>query len=360
VQTLSQLAQDIREGHKHGMNLGSMMQCIAVSKGNADHALAYARTHCKTRPAVIDALEARVKAAVAPGTAGTGGWAAELVLPSPMASEYVNLISPLTLLGRINFRKVPFNVRFARADTGTSAGFVGEGNPIPISAMSFDLLTLGYSKLGAISTITNSLANFSSPDAAALIAADHVRAAAKAADLALINPAAAVPNVSPASITFGATTIASSGATSVETLADLKTAFDAFTTAGVPLSESVLIISEATALAWGLLATASGNLLLPQLNGVQGGNILGVPVVVSLFPITCAVLVHPDSIAVADAGVELDITKESSLAFDSAPGSPTTLQSLWQANMTGLRSLRYINWLVRRAAGVFVITGTPT
>jgi HK97 family phage major capsid protein len=343
---------------KHGHNIGALFQALTLAKGNKEIAAAIAYEKFKgTRPVVQE----HIKASIAAGTGVDASWSGPLVSVTPLATEFANIIAPLTILGRVAFRKVPFDVKFAAATAGTGAAWVQEGNSIPVSAMSFAGISLGYNKLAAMSVITDELAAYGSPDVSAMIAADHIRAAAELADLSLLNPAAAVPGVSPASITHGAETAASSGATSVETLADLKAAFDYFTTNKIPLSESVLILSEATALAWALLTTSSGNLLFPQLNGVAGGAILGVPVITSLFAVTCATLVHPDSVAVADGGTEFDVTQEATIQMDSAPATPpTTPVSLWQQHMTGCRSQRFLNWAVRRAAAVYVISGTPT
>jgi HK97 family phage major capsid protein len=357
MQTVAELTQEIRAGKKAGHNFGAYIQALAYGarKGGITVSLAWAQKNLATRPLVIDAL----KAAVAAGTGTDTSWAGPLVLPKPLAAEFVNLLVPLTILDRAGFRRVPFNVLIQRILTGASAGWVSEGNPIPVSAGTFDAIRLGYFKMGSISLITDELATFAHPDAQALIAADAARAFAQFADTQLLDPSVAlVANQNPASLTHGAHQIASTGATPAEVQADIKNLFDYFLSNGIPLNESVLILSEATATAWAALVGTSGNPVWPGLNGVQGGQMGGVQVLVSAFALNTATLVHADSVIYADGGVNADVSEESAVQADGAPSNSASVNtSLWQENLVGIRSIRYLNWLTRRQYAVATITG---
>jgi hypothetical protein len=58
--------------------------------------------------------------------------------------------------------------------------------------------------------------------------------------------------------------------------------------------------------------------------------------------------------------VTIDASTEASLQMDTAPATPpTTLISLWQQNMLGIKAERFIYWMARRAGVVQVITGFP-
>src|SRR5262245_66566581 len=62
-------------------------------------------------------------------------------------------------------------------------------------------------------------------------------------------------------------------------------------------------------------------------------------------------------IMLADDGqTVLDASNQASVQMDTAPDSPptasTTLVSLWQMNMTGIRAERWINWKKRRSTAV--------
>jgi hypothetical protein len=61
-------------------------------------------------------------------------------------------------------------------------------------------------------------------------------------------------------------------------------------------------------------------------------------------------------VLVADDGqVMLDASSEASIVMDDA-GAGSTLTSLWQRNMIGVRAERMVHWLRRRAAAVYVVT----
>jgi hypothetical protein len=51
----------------------------------------------------------------------------------------------------------------------------------------------------------------------------------------------------------------------------------------------------------------------------------------------------------------LDSSAEASISMTD-DGAGTTLTSLWQRNMIGLRAERFIHWMNRRANAVYVIT----
>src|SRR4029453_13107116 len=51
-----------------------------------------------------------------------------------LSSAFVEYVRPATILGRLTgARRVPFNVKVARAPGGTTAAWVGAGDPKPVS-----------------------------------------------------------------------------------------------------------------------------------------------------------------------------------------------------------------------------------
>jgi len=101
----------------------------------------------------------------------------------------------------------------------------------------------------------------------------------------------------------------------------------------------------------------------------EGGTLLGYPVVASEgVPAvgnspadgTPIIFAKASEIMLADDGqVVIDASNQASVQLDTTPDSPpsgtTTLISLWQMNMTGLRAERWINWQKRRASAVAYI-----
>lgn len=310
-------------------------------------------------------LERIMRAAVAAGTTTDPAWAGPLVQYNIMASEFVELLRPATILGRIpGLTRVPFNVKIPRQTAGSSVGWVGEGKPKPVSALAFDTITLRWAKAAGIVILTDELVRFSNPSAEALVQNDLIKTIATFLDQQFTDPAvAAVANVSPASITNGVAPIPASGADEVAFRADLQALIAAFEAANLSAAGAVLLMSEVQASAIGMMLTPLGTALYPGV-GPTGGEILGMQVVTSQNPgvVGRIIMVKASEILLADDGqVLLDASREASVQMDSAPDAPplatTVLMSLWQNNMVGLRAERWINWQPRRAGAVAWISG---
>jgi hypothetical protein len=77
------------------------------------------------------------KAGVVPGT--RTGWGSPLAPATPLAKAFLAFIRPRTVIGRMTgFRRVPLNVKISRTLSGSGVSWVGEGKPIPLSAMALE------------------------------------------------------------------------------------------------------------------------------------------------------------------------------------------------------------------------------
>jgi HK97 family phage major capsid protein/HK97 family phage prohead protease len=325
-------------------------------------------------PEVMQALSVDIpgimKAAVGAGTTTDVTWAAPLIAFQVMADEFIGLLRPATIIGRIpGLRRVPFNIQMPRTTTGSSVGWVGENAPKPVSAMAFDTVTLRWAKAAGIVILTDELVRFSNPSAENVVRQDLIDAMAQFLDRQFVDPAVAVvTNVSPASITNGVTPVTATGATAAAFRADAKTLLGSFFTNNFQSANGVWIMTQGQALAFSLMMTSLGTPLHPNITA-EGGTLIGYPVVTSEnipatgnspldgFPIIFA---KASEIMLADDGqVVIDASREASVQMDSAPDSPPTassnMVSLWQMNMTGLRAERWINWQKRRATAVVFI-----
>ena len=282
-----------------------------------------------------------------------------------MASEFAELLRPATIIGRIpNLRRVPFNVKVPRQTAGSTAGWVGEAKPKPVSALAFDQITLGFRKLAGIVVLSEELVRFSNPSAEAVVRQDLIDSIVSTMDKDFIDPAnAGVADVKPASITNGVTAVVASGTSADALRADVKTVMTNFTAANLGLGGAVWIMPETTAISLSLMMNALGQPENPNINGTTGGSFFGLPVILSQnVPAGTIILAKASEIMLADDGqVMIDVSREASLQMDSAPASPpdatTVMISLWQHNMVGLRAERYINWAKRRTGAVQMITG---
>jgi len=338
---------------------------VAASKGNLMQAEATAKSMWGDSTPEVARV---IKAAVAAGNTTDATWAKPLVDYRLMADEFVELLRPETILGKIQgLRRVPFNVRMARQTAGSTVGWVGEGNPKPVSKLAFDTIQMPETKIAGIVVLTMELARFSSPSAEAVVRADMIEAIAAFSDRAFIDPSlAGNTGVNPASITNGGTKVASTGSTLAEIDADLLAARLAFVNNNIPLASAYWIMNPATRMALEEKRTTQDVLAYPE---VAQGRLKGIPIVesntVGTFDSDGAgantaefyiALISAPNILLADDGqVMLDSSGEASISMTD-DGVGTTLTSLWQRNMIGLRAERLIHWMTRRANAVYVIT----
>lgn len=328
---------------------------IMCCKGNFSEAAEYAKGRWdKETPEVALYL----KAAVAAGNTTDATWASPLAQPANIAADFIELLRPATIMGKIpNWRKVPFNVKVPAQTAGGTYGWVGEAKPKPVTKLAFAAQTLPIAKAAGIVVLTEELVRISSPSAEALVRADMIAGIAQFLDAQLIDPAvAAVAGVNPASITNGAGTAAGTA----DPLQDVLTIFKTFAAANIPISGAALIMSEANALALSFRRNAVGDRLFGDMTP-SGGTIDGINVVASNAAGTNVIGVQPQYVLMADeGGVNIDVSREASLQMDSAPMSPAdatvVMVSLWQNNLVGLRAERFVNWLRITVPAVYYLT----
>lgn len=365
-----------------GTSFTRYCMALAGARGNRWEALDRAKVWDNT-PEVSIALSGDIpslmsnpndiigKAAIGAGTTTDATWASPLIAFTVMASEYIELLRPATIIGRIpGLRRVPFNIQMPRSTAGTTMGWVGENAPKPVSAMAFDTVTLRWAKAAGIVVLTDELVRFSNPAAEAIVRSDMIAAMAQFLDRQFVDPTvAAVTNVSPASITNGVSATVRTGTNQAAWVVDATTLLTTFLTANLSTVGGVWIMSQRQALAFSLMLNALGQPFYPNITAT-GGTLLGYPVIASEnvpsvgsspadgTPIIFAVA--PEIMLADDGQVVIDASNQASVNMDSAPDSPptasTTLVSLWQMNMTGLRAERWINWLKRRSTAVAYIS----
>jgi HK97 family phage major capsid protein/HK97 family phage prohead protease len=338
--------------------------CMAkiVGKGSNADAIEHAKMWRDSTPEV----ELALKAAVAPGTSTDATWAGPLAPLTPLANEFLELLRPATILGKIpGFRRVPFNVSIASQTGGGSYAWVGQGAPKPVGKLAFLAVTLGITKCAGIIVITEELARVSTPSAEAVIRQDMIAGIAQFLDTEFTDPTkAAVAGISPGSVTNGVTPITTAGPTPANARTDVQALANAMTVATIPIGGAVVLMSATNMLALASSLNALGQPLFPSI-GVEGGSALGFTFVPSQSMGTTVAMIQPDAILYADdGGVTIDVSREASVQMDSAPDNPalatTVLTSLWQNNLVGLRAERFINWKKARPGCVQYTVATYT
>lgn len=365
---------------RKGMGFTRFCAALALAKGNVSQAAEIAVKWKDTSPEVYNVLKyagqrggtlglaedaIQLKTAVAAGDTTTTAWAAPLVQYDNMASEFVEYLRPQTIIGKLTgLRRVPFNIRFPSQSAGSSVGWVGQGLPKKVSKLTLATNTLGFAKAAGIVVITKELAMFSSPSAETLVRDDLASAMVAFLDQQFIDPGvAASANVSPASITNGLSSQNQATGTTLATFeADVATAMAVLIAGEVAFTSAVWVTDPYTAMKIGMLRTTNGDYAYPGV-GVNGGTLFGIPLITSngvphsVSAGSILTLFSQPEIFLADeGGLEVDASDQASIEMNDAPtGGATSLTSLWQNNLIGIRCERVINWQRRRTAAVTYI-----
>jgi HK97 family phage prohead protease len=315
------------------------------------------------------------KAAIGVGTTTDATWASPLIAYTQAAQAYIEYLRPMTILGKFgtngipSLRRVPFNIQMPRATAGSTMGWVGELAPKPVSNLQFETVTMRWAKAAGIVVLTAELVKFSNPSAEAIVREDMTASMAQFLDRQFIDPTvAAVTNVSPASITNGATSINRTGTNQAAWVTDANTLLSGFLTNNLSTVGGVWIMSQRQALAFSLMLNSLGQPYYPNISAT-GGTLMGYPVIASEnvpsvggspsdgTPIIFAIA--PEIMLADDGQVMIDASDQASLEMNSSPESPPTAStayvSMFQLNAVALRAEIWINWLKRRSTAVAYI-----
>lgn len=328
---------------------------LAKSNGNLALAKEMAETHYKD-DAVVNGI---VKAAVSAGSTQVAAWAGNLVYPAEYGGDFVELLYPQTVLGRLSLKKVPFNVRISGMTGGTSVGWVGEATPAPVTSAAFNAVFLTWSKVYALSVLSQEIIRFSNPAVEALVQADLLKATAEGLDNTFLGAAAAVANISPAGLMNAVTAIAATGSDYESLRKDIQALLAPVIAANYNLQSAVLTMSPARALAIGSMLTPLGVLAFPNLT-MDGGYLMGIKVITSnnVSGSQINLIIQDEIFLSEDAGPQIDVSTEASIIMDGAPGSASsTPVSMFQNNLVALRIGQFINWQKRRALAAAFISG---
>ncbi len=336
-----------------GTGFARYAMALAAGRGSVSDALKYVEARQKwmdETPEVAQFIKAD------PGTTTDATWAAPLVQPANLASEFIELLRPATILGRIDgIRRVPFNVRIPVQTGGSTVNWVGEAAPKPVSELAFDAITLGMNKVAGIVVLTDELVRSSSPAAEQVVRNDLVAQIARFVDAQFIDPAVAAGANNPASITNGVTPVAASGTDAESLYWDLNSALAKFDDTDLGSGGITIIMRSGTARGISSLRNALGQF---EFNGlsVGGGVLNGLQVITSnSVPAGVIILVKGDEILLADDGQTLlDASRDATLDLN---GGTTPNFNLFQRNAIGIRAERFMTWRKRRADAVSVITG---
>jgi HK97 family phage major capsid protein/HK97 family phage prohead protease len=348
-----------------GIQFARYAMCMGLARGNPYEAKQLAKDNYGDHSAALVKLIERT--AVGAAATSVTGWASELV-PYNIMDDFIEYLRPRTILGKFgtngvpDLRRVGFNTRTSGFSAGFTANWVGEGLPVPLSKAVAYTMMLTWAKLEALAVLTKEEMRFSNPSAEAKVRDDLTRAIIQKQDKDFIDPAKGpVANVSPASITYQTVPIPPSGTTGAALRSDLAALMTTFANALLDPSDIVLIMSTVDALNLSLMLNTLGVPVFPGVT-MQGGNLLGFPVITSEALVSIGspieriiVAVKAGDIYLADDGVvTVDASDQASVEMSDAPtqngitGSGASMVSFWQAGLVGLKAMREITWKLRR------------
>lgn len=339
-----------------GQNFARKAIALAATQ-NVREALAFATAHWGSASQVVSEM----KTAVAAGTTGDADYAA-LVGTAESEAEFLELVDQQSIFGRLQgMRMVPTGVPICLVTGGATAYWVSASKGTPTSRQAFDRSSMFALRIGAITVFSNELARSASPQAEQVFRRDLIRAAVELTDLSFIDPGnAGVSEKSPASITFGADTVASTG----DVADDVEAVLEAF--AGSLLTASWVCHPRLAA----QIGIRSGGRGIGCDLGARGGQLAGLPAITSeAVPyasdgaILC--LIDAAGIAAVDQGFDVQRSTQAMIEMSDAPQGATDTPvaassysvSLFQSESTAVRISRAINFQRARDGAVVVLTG---
>jgi capsid protein len=294
-----------------------------------------------------------LKGAVETGSLGGVGWGAPLAPAYRQISDgFVASMPPFSAYDKIYadgaFARVPLRTVLSIASSAATGSTVSELAAKPLSQISFTGATLEPIKTSSFIVISDELARSALPAAVSQIGNELRRACALATDSAFLAALAA---------STGVATNASTGLTAAAFISDLDTALAAVSIGAN--SKLYLVLPPNICKSVALLRDTSGP-LFPQMT-VTGGTIQGIRVVISDAATDTGTLVDAAQVASENDIVTLMSAEHAAIQTDDNPTSgATTLVSLWQNNLTGLRAERWFGVEVLRANALALITNMQT
>ncbi|MGP1675898.1 MAG: head maturation protease, ClpP-related [Burkholderiales bacterium] len=362
----------VKANVEKGIAFTRYVKSMIAGMGNPQLALMHAQSQ-KGWKDTTPQVEKVLMSAVAGGDTTTAGWASELVYNENLVNEFIELLRPQTILGKMTgLTRVPFNVRMGSQTSGSSANWVGQGKSIPVSKLGTSEVTLGIAKAAGLVVLTEELVRSSSPAAELLVRNDLIKTIAEFLDVRFIDPNyAGVANVNPASVTYAVGGNQPTGTNYAALSTDVQTLFNTFITNNLDPTGAVWIMPPTRALAISMMMNALSQPYFPGLT-MAGGTWFGMPVITSMSANVTAspdagnliVLAKQDDILLADDGqITIDASREATIEQSDAPvgdaaaGTAQTqnMVSMFQSNAVAIRAIRYINWAKRRTTAVAFI-----
>lgn len=285
----------------------------------------------------------------------------------PIARDWLIKVNAATCIGKLNYRRVPFNVSVLSA-SAANAAFIGDGVGIVPVQPSIDASTgtpLGRTKVATIAVMPNDSFRSWAPGVRENLDAVLTRSVVRGLDAAFLSEASAVPAEKPAGILNGITPIGVLASSVAGVLTQVKAMLQVLVDGGSDLESALFVTHPTVMMRLATLITTEGVPAFPGL-GALGGQILGVPAVASVGAMRSGspseyvfALIDGAQVAVAD-DLEVAVTASSDVFLqmddattqDAGTGTGTTGVSMFHTESTALKVIRTINWVRLASAGV--------
>lgn len=220
-----------------------------------------------------------------------------------------------------------------------------EGGAYPAARVNIQQQRTEVTSFGFILPFSKELAQATDDRALSTFERLLTRALVHTEDLLLLDDNAAVDQTSPEGLLYG---VGDSGGGSPSVLDDAISAMWHNVSSGDPISP--YFVASARGALYLSLLREEGTPRFPNISLVGGGNISGVPLLISQAAGNRLILVDAARLAVADEGVEAEGSKYAAVQLDDAPTmnstTPTPAQavSAFGTNFVFLKVVRYLHW----------------
>lgn len=312
-------------------------------------------------------LERVLLSAITVGTTSNANWAQELAPYAGLTQEWVKSITSRTILGQLQYLRVPFRTSTIADTSPGSAAWVAEGEAIPATKMTLTKTTaLDLKKIAYLTPASDESFESWGPTVQAQLEDLMGRMVRYGLDRSLLDPDLGVTTARPASLTNGIASGQSTGSTAAQATADIKAMLTGPLTGTQDPSRVVIVMSPVTALYLSQLLTTGNTYAFPNL-GALGGSIFGVPVIVSPAasllgspPANIIMAVDASRIVVADDSLMLvDVADAAAIELRDNPTNSgvgatvaTTMVSMFQTHSRVIRTRFYKNFQRAAASAV--------
>lgn len=337
------------------------VRSIALAKGNGAEAVNIATEKYKNLPQVKEIVQYIQKANSNVASTSSDSY---LGLLTPSAgrdiSEFLDFVSPLSIVGQLNIPQIGFYSRWAEQLTTANAFWTAEGAKKGVTDFTISDKVLLPLKVANIAVLTEEIIADSTGVKADMLAEKALgQAIASRLDIDMFDPAKAeVAGVSPASFTNGLTPLVSTGTAKT----DIRNLVRAVQTTAKTRDGIVLIVDDLTL--QDLLDTQTDLGVDVFKDLATSGTIGGIRVISSgylrQFATSAggiAICLKEDDFRIAqDPGLSVRSSTEASV-YVSTDGA-TNLRNLFQENLLAVLVEKRINWTKARAnSAIAYMTG---